>query len=73
MKSRQKNWRESRSRETEVGKKIAPTSMYQSVCIGSHSVHNTGHPITLYIISREWLATTTYREKKEIRPVSLSV
>ena len=47
--------------------------MYQSVCIGSHSVHNTGHPITLYIISREWLATTTYREKKEIRPVSLSV
>ena len=28
VKSRQKNWRESRSRETEVGEKIAVTSMY---------------------------------------------
>ena len=28
MKSRQKNWRESRSRETEVGKKIAVTNKY---------------------------------------------
>ena len=28
MKSRQKNGRESRSRETEVGEKIAVTSMY---------------------------------------------
>ena len=28
MKSRQKNWRESRSRETEVGEKIAVTTSY---------------------------------------------
>ena len=28
MKSRQKNWRESRSRETEVGEKIAVTSLH---------------------------------------------
>ena len=28
MKSRQKNWRESRSRKTEVGEKIAVTSVY---------------------------------------------
>ena len=28
VKSRQKNWRESRSRETEVGEKIAVTSTY---------------------------------------------
>ena len=27
MKSRKKNWRESRSRETEVGEKIAPTTV----------------------------------------------
>ena len=26
VKSRQKNWRESRSRETEVGEKIAPAT-----------------------------------------------
>ena len=29
MKSRQKNGRDSRSRETEVGEKIAVTSIYQ--------------------------------------------
>ena len=29
MKSRQKNWRESRSRETEIGKKIAVTSNHK--------------------------------------------
>ena len=28
MKSREKNWRESRSRETEVGEKIAVTTKY---------------------------------------------
>ena len=31
VKSRQKNWRESRSRETEVGEKIAPTTTYNMV------------------------------------------
>ena len=30
VKSRQKNWRESRSRETEVGEKIAVTSAKRS-------------------------------------------
>ena len=33
MKSRQKNWRESRSRETEVGEKIAGATLYLSYFI----------------------------------------
>ena len=35
MKSRQKNWRESRSRETEVGEKIAVTNTNY---LGAHKV-----------------------------------